>query len=112
MEHISLGSSPYEETPVQLGTDDFTVRSHAELRAYRNQLQRLYKAAHNGDVCPAVLRIVAERHDFGTYYELNVYFDRDTADAAYWLEENLPAKWDPEAVQELAAYLFAPPNQG
>lgn len=104
VETIDLGPAPASEDCVQLGVDGYEIKANAECSAYINQLRRIYAAAHNGEQPPCRLRIKANPHDFGTYYEVVASFkdtDEAATNAAFWLENNSPLTWDEEALQEL-----------
>lgn len=100
---LFLGPAPHDERCAQLGPDDdeYISRARRECNAFIKQLKRTY-----GKELPESvrLRIVAERHDFGTYYEVGVTYDTDdekAAEVAFWFDANVPATWDAEARAEL-----------
>ncbi len=102
---VSLGSSPWGETCVQVGQQDYATRAMRECEAFRAQLVRVYLAAF-GSALPngAAVKVMQCPHDFGTYFEVHgVFEDTDTeaGDAVMWLEDNSPEVWDGEARQEL-----------
>ena len=103
MDHLDLGSAPAEEDCAQLGVnDDYPVRAKRECRALVNQLRRLCGEPPPG----ARFRIMANPHDFGTYYSVVIDFDAHDADAvayAYRCDEASPSKWDAPARLELDA---------
>jgi len=103
MDHLDLGSAPSDEDCAQVGIDDnYEVRARRECRALINQLKRLC-----GDPPPAArFRIMANPHDFGTYYSVVIDFDSgDEAAAAYAYrcDEESPDQWDMAARFELDA---------
>lgn len=98
---IHIGASPYDESPATLDEPDYSVRVRAELRAFANQCRRIYKAQH-GKEMTARLSLKRFNHDFGEYFEL-VAFAENAAEIneVDWLEANVPALWDEEALNEL-----------
>lgn len=100
MEHLALGPTPWGESCAQLGTSGYEVRGPAECEAYRSQLLRIYAKAHGGPP-PCEVNVKGSPHDFGTYYEVFVWFDETTVDAALWIEGHTPESWDAEARTEL-----------
>tara|TARA_R100000234_G_scaffold101521_1_gene70579 strand:+ start:5706 stop:6056 length:351 start_codon:yes stop_codon:yes gene_type:complete len=94
---IYIGECPIDEDCAQLGSEDYHSRAMAELRAYINQLKRLFP---KGD-----FRIKSHEHDFGTYYAVEGYYDEDIDDgrreAAFAAEAEGPTRWDAKAVEEL-----------
>ena len=98
-ETIEIGSSPYGEKCAQLGELGYEDRARAECAVLRAQLAR-QAAAAGKDLSGVRLIIKSNSHDFGCYYELVARFeegDGKASDAAYWLEGNLPERWDAEA---------------
>ena len=103
MDHLDLGSAPSDEDCAQLGVDDeYPVRARRECRALINQLQRACGEPPPG----ARFRIMANPHDFGTYYSVVIDFapeDEDAVAYAYRCDEESPAQWDRAARIELEA---------
>ena len=103
MDHLDLGSAPSDEDCAQLGVDDnYVTRAKRECRALINQFKRIC-----GDAPPgAHFRIMANPHDFGTYYSVAIHFDPNDQDAvafAYRCDEESPSEWDMAARLELDA---------
>ena len=101
MDYLDLGSSPSDESCAQLGVgDDYPVRARRECRALINQMKRT-----GGEPPPGTrFRIMANPHDFGTYYSVVIEYDEgDEAAAAYayHCEGDAPASWDGPAREEL-----------
>ncbi|RIA46216.1 hypothetical protein DFR49_0749 [Hephaestia caeni] len=88
-EKLNIGPVPYEESCASLGfTPDFEDVARAECRAYRAALIAYYGVPPEG----ARLRVVGNPHDFGTYYELYVFYDTEisaTVDYAFTVEQGL-----------------------
>ncbi len=101
MDHLDLGCAPSDEDCAQVGVDDnYEARARRECRALINQLKRMC-----GDPPPdARFRIMANPHDFGTYYSVVIDFDPNDEDAvayAYRCDEESPDQWDMAARLEL-----------
>ena len=99
IDYIYIGSTPTNEDCLQVGqaTPD---QMRTETAIFKRQLQRLFPTAD--------LRIKAERHDFGTYYEVVVYYDsadENAVNLAYQIESETPQFWDDEAKEELKTLL-------
>ena len=103
-DYLNIGSSPACEDCAQVGSDYYFDRSRIELRAFRNELIRVFGEPPFG----AELRIKAFPHDFGTYHEVVCYFDDNEPESmeyAFRMENHAPENWDREALQEIAAGL-------
>jgi hypothetical protein len=103
MDHFDLGSAPSDQRCAQLGADrDYPERARCECRALINQFKRVC-----GEPPPGVFfRIMANPHDFGTYYTVAVHFDPKDADAVAYAQrcdETAPSHWDEAARLELAS---------
>jgi len=101
MDELDLACTPAEEACEQLGPNYDPAKARRECRAYVHQLKRQF-----GD--PPVgtrFRIKSNPHDFGSYLDVVVVFDADSAesvDYAFRCEAEAPARWDAEARAELA----------
>lgn len=99
-EEIYLGPVPLEEDCSQVGSIGYLERSRVECRAFINQLRRQFGEPPMG----GTLKIMECPHDFGTYHEVVAIFDDLYPDSARWafeVEENLPMRWDEEALIDL-----------
>jgi hypothetical protein len=95
-DYLVLGPCPCDEDCEQLGTDYDPVRARLECRALRDQLIRQHGQPPEG----AYYRTCANAHDFGTYYELAIYYDEHNEAAveyAFKVEREYPQVWDDEA---------------
>lgn len=97
-----LGPTPANETCQQLGAPDYDPAiAKKECRIYIDQIKRQCGEPPLG----ASFSVTANRHDFGTYYEVEVVYD-DTDDTAYkyalHVEHNSPQDWDEQAKLEIA----------
>ena len=99
-ESLSLGPTPAGEQCAQLGSDDYHKWSRIEIRAYANQIKRMFPNMPAG----LILKISSNPHDFGTYHELDVVYLTDDEEAetyAFNMENGIPEYWDEQATQEL-----------
>ena len=103
MDHLDLGSAPADEACAQLSVDDeYEVQAKRECRALINQFTRRCWDPPPG----AFFRMMANPHDFGTYYSVAIHFDPNDDDAlayAYRCDEESPDQWDLAARLELDA---------
>lgn len=105
-DYVYLGPAPSDENCAQLGQEGFEERARREIRAYMNQINRFILSC--GKAIPEGCRIVrkTESHDFGTYSEVAVRYDIDdekSVDFAFWLESNVPQKWDTQAFDDIVS---------
>jgi hypothetical protein len=94
-EWIYIGCSPCDEECRQAGRDN-EVDIRIECEAYAKQCLRVYREAHEGKV-PEGLLVRPRRESYGDALEVAAGFrdgDREAFEAAYWLEQNSPKKWD------------------
>ena len=96
---LSIGSTPYGEDCAQVGATeyDYATRARAECKAFMQQIVKHYPEPDNG-----YLKIKANPHDFGTYYEVNAVYDMDDNEAYVWAlsverdEKGVLEFWEPE----------------
>lgn len=101
-ETMTLGATPCDEPCAQAGVDpDYEYKARRECKVYKAQLERILAAANKTLPDGVRLRIKANHHDGPTYHEVEIVFPDDQCAIAYWLENNLPAKWDVPAKLEL-----------
>lgn len=99
-DYMTIGSSPYDEDCVQVGTDEYYERYRIELNALKNQMLRVLGEPPE----LTSLGIKSFPHDFGTYHELVCFYDDEdeaSSEYAFRCESELPAKWDEQALAEL-----------
>ena len=104
METIELGPTPCDEPCAQVGSPLYEETSRLECRAYRNQLERCYVAAHGPLPDDVHIKVKTFMHDLGEYREVVVRYDgtnQAAVNAAFWLEANMPESWDDEARLEI-----------
>lgn len=100
-DYLTIGSSPTEEDCAQVGSGNYEYQSKLECKAFIHQLRRVFGEEPEG----ASLSIKSFPHDFGTYREVVCYYDPDeglASEYAFRLENDTPAKWDTEALEELS----------
>ena len=100
MDMIFLGPVPLSEDCAQVGSPQYFEKSRKECRAYINQLIRIFGEPPMG----SALKIKPCPHDFGTYHEVVAVFDDFYPDSCRWafeIEEDLPLRWDSEALIDL-----------
>ncbi len=89
-EFVELGSVPNEEGCVQVSRDrDYMPDMRAQCERYRAGLSKKHPGMKFG--------IKSNPHDFGEYLEVVVYYDNgdeSEEEAAYEIENNLPATWE------------------
>jgi hypothetical protein len=92
-DYLTLGSAPYDEDCAQVGQPNFHVRARFECTVYAHQLNRIF---HDGD-----FKVKSFPHDFGSYYEVVIYYDEKSAEYAFEVGHYLPSNWDEESRQQL-----------
>ena len=101
MEYMEFGSTPYGEDCAQVGVADYREKAIKEMKAYINQLIRMFPESENMGIN---FKIKWFNHDFGSYGEVCSVWNTDDEEAdgyVYVIERNLPENWDEEAKKEL-----------
>lgn len=108
IEFFSLASTPHEEKCTQAGQDE-----NLQIMECTALINQLIRAAGKPDEGAEFFIIENTGHDFGTYYEVGIFYkpqtteqaeaDEDSQSEIYALviESNIPDKWDAEALKEL-----------
>lgn len=105
LDFFTLASTPNDETCTQAGMD--LESQIKECTALINQLKR---GAGTPDEGAEFFIIENTGHDFGIYYEAGIFYQPTPEDQgeengseiyAMVIEQNIPDKWDAEALQEL-----------
>ena len=102
-DYLELSSTPTNEPCAMVGADDYQKRGRLECRAFIDQLERQFPHAIDAG---CTFKIRSNPHDFGTYYEVAVFYDDDDEEqtrAVYDIENDLPTTWDEDARNYLAA---------
>jgi hypothetical protein len=97
---ISIEIVPLDEPCAQLKDPGYAERSVMEYKAMYNQLLRMFGPPRGN----AYLKKVSNSHDFGSYITLDIIFDEDNEEESAWayhIDNNLPERWDKEAIREL-----------
>jgi len=97
---ISIGATPSGEPCAQLGSNNYEQLSATEIKAYSNQIKRMFPDMPMG----IRFKKQANNHDFGVYHELAIQFDENNEEAveyAYRVDGSVPEYWDEDAKIEL-----------
>jgi len=99
-DYLYLGSAPCDENCVQVDPKvDYLPALRAECLRYQELLEKIFTSIPDG--CSFFVK--SQGHDFGEYCEVCVRFDDDDEDQcefAYFVEANIPNKWDDDAVMD------------
>jgi hypothetical protein len=101
IERIEIGSTPYDEDCAQVGSIDYSMKANKEMKAYINQLNRMFPDSESKGIN---FKVKWFSHDFGSYGEVCIVWDTDNAIAdeyAYVIDSDIPGNWDEEARKEL-----------
>jgi hypothetical protein len=93
MDYLYLGPTPFEEDAIQLSPTCDTVEMRKQVRDYVAMLEKRFPNAPD----EAYISIKSEYHEYGTYYEAIVKYNKKDEDAvkfAFCVESNLPARWN------------------
>lgn len=104
MDYLTLGSTPYDEPCAQVGASNYRAATRIESEHYIQQLQAILLSKFPESEIS--IRSKGFPHDFGTYHEIVAYYNPNNADQceqAFWLDENVPANWEPEVAPLLAS---------
>jgi len=98
--HLS-GTTPYDESCAQVGSEDYMKNARMEARAYIRQLTRTFGVNPEG----TRFALAHNPHDFGTYIDIRFFYDdEDQIHVSYMvLVESGCAEWDAAALIELGA---------
>ncbi len=100
-DYLSLSSSPCDETCIQVGHENYDEESRKECIRYRDLLVKKFGGIDKLDEMGVRFSTKSFPHDYGSYREVIVIFDDDdekAIGAAYYIEKNLPQRWDDETV--------------
>lgn len=111
-DYLSFDPAPCNEDCVQVSkTAEYYPAMKEQARRYVNMLIKRFPFLTNAE--GPTISIKACSHDYGTYIEVRVYFERNNPaqeEQAYFIENNLPATWtddqvltftpDPEEVEQ------------
>lgn len=96
MIEVNIGSAPWDEDCARIGQENYTARTMNECAVFMRQIERYYPVPSDSSLC-----IEANRHDFGTYYEVVAKGDSDWAFAVEQDQFNKLKNWDRKAMEEL-----------
>lgn len=94
MDYQEFDLTPYDETSAQIGEEDFSKRSKLEYYALIDQLIRMFGSPADNNCS---FKLGSCPHDFGTYYELRVYY-KEWNEYMDNLENDFPSEWDEQAL--------------
>ena len=92
-EYFAIGQTPSEEDCAQVGQPDYREKALAECRRYIELIRATLGLEPEG----AELAIKSFPHDFGTYYEVVIWFEPDDAAAVAYAtrcDDDAPRTWD------------------
>jgi hypothetical protein len=96
-DHISLGPVPAEESCQQVGTQEYDPQAaRAECKRFVGAIRLAVGPEPEG----AILRITSNPHDFGSYYDVEVWYDAENEQASEYAshcDSSAPTTW-PEGV--------------
>ena len=95
-DYFSLGPTPSEEECAQVGQPDYRRKAMEECQRFIALIRTTLGPEPPG----AELAIKSFPHDFGTYYEVVIWFERDAAEAiayAVRCEDEALTTWNAEA---------------
>lgn len=93
-DYLSLGSSPTEEPCVSVSSNgDYVIEMKKECSRFKKMLEEIF--VDRPENCSFAAK--AFPHDFGTYYEVVIYYDdsnENEGNFAFFVEENIPDFWE------------------
>ena len=92
-QYFTLGQTPSEEDCAQVGHPDYREKALAECRRYIELIRATLGREPEG----AELAIKSFPHDFGTYYEVVIWFEPDDTAAVTYAtrcDDDTPTTWD------------------
>ena len=95
-DYFSIGPTPSEEDCAQVGQPDYRRKALEECQRYIELIRETLGPEPAG----AELAIKSFSHDFGSYYEVVIWFERDDAAAVAYAvrcEDDAPTTWNGEA---------------
>lgn len=111
-DYMEIGSVPASEPCAQVGNDDYTELSRKECHVFKEQLLRIW----GEKLLPGMyFTIKTFPHDFGSYREVCIVYDDNNeaqCDMAIEIQNEMPEKWDSEALAELKEIGYALPVKG
>ena len=91
-QYFSIGSTPSEEDCAQVGQPDYRRKALEECERFIALIRDTLGSEPEG----AELAIKSFSHDFGTYYEVVIWFEPDDAAAVAYAvrcEDDAPTTW-------------------
>ena len=106
-DYLNIGPTPYDVDCAQVGSPDYIRLSTIECRAFALQCQRVLRAKYPDYTVRVGIK--AFPHDFGTYWEVVVYYDPENEEEikqAFYLESADISDWDKEAIEQLESHKY------
>ena len=92
-DYFSIGPTPSEEDCAQVGQPDYRRKALEECTRFITLIRNTLGPEPAG----AELAVKSFPHDFGTYYEVVIWFERDGGEAIAYAErceDDAPRTWD------------------
>lgn len=90
-DYLTLGTTPPNEPCAQVGEADYGYKARTEGNRWIKQLKAKFGEPPEG----ARFGIKGFPHDFGTYYEVCIFYSgREAMEYALNVESNLPGEWE------------------
>lgn len=88
---ISLGTVPCNENCCQVGRPNYDKYGKLEANEFKRMIENTLGPFHY-----VKIKVTKNPHDFGSYYDVIVEFDRDEIQiaTACEIEDNVPITWD------------------
>ena len=92
-DYLSLGTTPWEEDCAQVGEENYIEKARKECARFIEGLEHYFGGPPYG----VTFKATANPHDFGTYYDVVVWYDINDEEAvkyAFDVEGNIPRTWE------------------
>lgn len=110
-DYIDLDCVPYDEECIPAGQ----AGCARETRTYRDQLWRMLCAEFGEENIRVSVKVALNAHDLADYHSVRVIYndlDETAVEQAYWLDNNIPAKWDAVAQAKIRENKIAQAQEG
>ena len=99
-DYVSIGPAPCDEDCAQVGQKDYRERAVEECTRFIKLLRKTFGDEPEG----AHLAIKCFDHDFGSYYEVVCWYEKEDQKAreyAFRCENEMPLTWDGDRREQL-----------
>lgn len=107
MDYIILGSTPYNEPCAQVESSNYHAALNLEAEHFIPQLQAILLSKFpDSELVIKSKPFTRSTRSKNPFWEIVVYYNPNNADQceqAFWLDENVPANWEPEVAALLAS---------